>query len=573
MKRPFFYTGCLFAGFATATICLLAGCARQSAPTGGPKDVTPPQVDTLGSTPNFSTRFDKKRIEIRFDEWITLSDVQTQVVVSPPLITKRVPEIRLKGKTVIVDIPEAETLRPNTTYTINFGTAVKDLHEGNPAKDLRFVFSTGDYLDSLRVAGTVMDAFTGDPLENVSVMLYDNLSDSVVRLEKPYYFSKTDKTGQFIIENVRAGTFKAVAIEDIDQNLKWSGETERIGYPDSLASVYDSLRTVLAFRLFKDQSGLRLMDKSATRYGLVKLTYNTPADSVQPRADLPGLRLQTERNLDTLNVWYELERDTSWVLIAGEDTVAVRRLSREDFMKNHRFGFVGEVITSGSTKGKKASGTLPAATPPGTKAPVVTLNQNPVKPLSLIFNFPLSAVDTSKWQMTLDSSVFRGFSASPDTGKLRAAVVNIAWKPGKTYRLTLLPGAVTDYYGVVNLDTLQRNINVLSEKLLGGLNLTTQSLRPGARYVLQLLNNDKVEEERAFDAVSGEKRFVFINLPATTYTARLIEDRNGNGRWDSGSYFFKRQPEPVFSKKLEALRANWEIEATIVAGAQSLGKK
>ena len=150
-------------------LLLLSSCARQGAPTGGPKDTTPPRVDSLASTPNYAVRFQEKKIELRFDEWVTLSDVATQVVVSPPLRTKRVPDISLKGKTVVVEIPENDTLRPNTTYTINFGNAIKDLHEGNPAKDLRFVFSTGDFIDSLSVAGIVTDAYKLEPVENVAV--------------------------------------------------------------------------------------------------------------------------------------------------------------------------------------------------------------------------------------------------------------------------------------------------------------------------------------------------------------------------------------------------------------------
>ncbi len=155
----------------------------------------------------FQHAFSQRRIELVFDEWVTLSDVGTQVVVSPTLLKR--PEVKLKGKKVVVELPEEDTLRPNTTYTINFGTAVKDLHEGNPAENLRFVFSTGDYLDSLTVNGSVVDAFTGDPVEKVSVMLYENLGDSVPRKERPYYFARTNKTGQFSIQNVRPGRFKA----------------------------------------------------------------------------------------------------------------------------------------------------------------------------------------------------------------------------------------------------------------------------------------------------------------------------------------------------------------------------
>jgi len=222
----------------------LVSCARQGAPTGGPKDTTPPSVDTLYSTRNYSTRFKPSKIELRFDEWVTLSDAANQIVVSPPLAKR--PEVILRGKTVTLAFDPSEQLRDSATYTINFGTAVKDLHEGNSAKDLRFVFSTGDLIDSLRVSGRVADALSGEPVENISVMLYDIAADSVVRKSRPYYFSRTDKSGRFDIRNVKAGRFKVAAIEDADQNLRWDGENEKIAFLDTLLSVQDSAQNIVS---------------------------------------------------------------------------------------------------------------------------------------------------------------------------------------------------------------------------------------------------------------------------------------------------------------------------------------
>ena len=245
---------------------LLCACARQGTPTGGPKDTTPPKVDTITSTRNFSTRFSGRRIELVFDEWVTLSDVGAQVVVSPTL-PKR-PEVKLKGKKVIVELPEEDTLRPNTTYTINFGTAVKDLHEGNPAENLRFVFSTGDYLDSLTVSGFVFDAFSGEPVDKISVMLYETRADSAVRKERPYYFARTNKTGQFSIQNVRPGNFKVAAIDDTSGDLKWDGQNERIGFPDAMLSVTYTSQCAFSLKLFKTPWGRCLVVYRSVRYGL-----------------------------------------------------------------------------------------------------------------------------------------------------------------------------------------------------------------------------------------------------------------------------------------------------------------
>ncbi|MCC6281936.1 MAG: Ig-like domain-containing protein [Saprospiraceae bacterium] len=553
-------------------LCVLS-CARQGAPTGGPKDLTPPKLDSIASTPNFTTRFDKKRIELRFDEWIVLEDAVNQVIISPPL-NKR-PKITLKGKMVVVELPEEEVLRENTTYTINFGKAVKDLHESNAATNLRFIFSTGDFIDSLSVAGSVVDAFSGDQVDNITVMLYDIFTDSVARKERPYYFSRTDKSGQFTLENLKEGTYKAVAIEDTDQNLKWSGEGERIAFMDSLLTVGDSQKQILQLRIFKEQPRFRLFDRNANRYGLAKLVYTSAPDSVQLRVEQPGLRFLTEKSADTLLVWYDLPDSTAWQLFANADTVPVKALNRTDFLKKNRILFADDIpVGGGNSRGDKLRrGQAPAAPPVSTTPPPKTVVQTQSKPAGLMWKTPMAAFDTSRWQLTVDSTRNYNFTVSKDSTAPRRLLLDVRWLPGKSYSLVLLPGAVTDFYGVSNTDTIQRVFSIPTDKQLGGLNLNIEELKPGKKYVVQLLNGTVVDVERSFLAETAAKKIVFSGLPTATYSVVLIEDENGNGRWDTGNYFGHLQPERIFTKKLEALRANWEVEATIRAISSAAEKK
>lgn len=561
---------CLFILF----FVFLAACARQGAPAGGPKDMKPPSIDTLASTPNFSTRFDRKRIELKFDEWVVLSEAATQVVVSPPMAKR--PEVVLKGKTVVVNFDKNEVLRPNTTYTINFGTAVKDLHEGNPAKDLRFVFSTGDFIDSLQFNGVVTDAFTGDPVENVSVMLYENFADSAVRKERPYYFSRTDKTGQYEFKNLRSGTFRVVAIEDGDQNLKWDGENERIAFRDSALLVNDSLQGTVNLKLFKNSPKFRLVGQNANRYGLVKLGFNRPLNSFETRTIAPeGLISWLEKTPDSLLFWYDLPTvDTAWMLLFSSpelrnqdssfqsssrfDTIEIKKLLRSEFLKNHRIAFGDLVLPpSGNTARGKSTGTPPKPLTPQT---IKTIVQSPTKPANLPFNFPIAAFDTSRWLLTVDTIRSTAFSVMPDSASPRRLSFALDWKKGKTYTIQLLPGALTDFWGTPNADTLSRMFNVLSDKQIGTLSLTLEKIAPGKNYALQLLNGNALEEERLFTAETDSMKFVFKHLQVATYTARLVEDLNGNGRWDTGDFKAKRQPELIFTKKLDPLRANWDLE-------------
>jgi uncharacterized protein (DUF2141 family) len=549
---------------------LLSACARQGAPTGGPKDTRPPEIDTLASTPNFSTRFDQKRIELKFDEWVVLSEVAKQIVVSPPLAIR--PEVVLHGKTVVVIFDKKEVLHPNTTYTINFGTAVKDLHEGNPAKDLRFVFSTGDFIDSLSFRGVVTDGFTGEPIENISVMLYENFADSAVRKERPYYFTRTDKSGQYEFKNLRASTFRVVAIEDGDQNLKWNGESERIAFRDSALIVNDLLRGTVPLKMFKNSPKFRLIGQNANRYGLVKLGFSTPLKDFETQTIAPdGLKILSEKSQDSLMLWYDLPAvDTNWNLLFTckelqtrdsvaqtiFDTIAIKKFSRADFISSHRLGFsdVSAPAAPNSGRGKPATAPKPQA--------VKTVVQSPSRPADLRFNYPISAFDTARWELLLDSNRVSSFSVMPDSASPRQLSLQVEWKQGKTYTLRFLPGALTDFWGTPNVDTLSRQYNVSSDKQLGNLSLTLEKITPGTSYVLQLMNGNALEAERTFTAESDSKKLQFNALQVASYSARLVEDLNKNGRWDTGDFEKNRQPERIFNKKMDPLRANWDLEVS-----------
>jgi hypothetical protein len=549
-------------------LLLFASCARPGAPTGGLKDSTPPKIDSAASTPNMLTRFDRKTIVLKFDEWVTLSEQNTQIIVSPPLKTKRVPEVVLKGKTVTVKIPEEEQLRPNTTYTINFGNSVKDLHEGNPAKDLRFVFSTGDHIDSLTVMGKVVKAFGAEPIENAAIMLYENLSDSVPVKEKPYYYTRSDKEGAFQISNVRSGSFKIIAIEDKDQNLLWNGNDELIGFLDAPLLRNDTFLGIpVTLRMHKNQpSRVRLGEKTNLQYGQIRLQYNAPPDSVV-FSTLPTdkARLLIEKNMDSVLVWYDLRDTTPIKLLAGRDTVTVRNFSKADFMKQHQMAWAGESTASRSARSKFQTTSTPAS--------VQTLIQNPARDANLAFSFPVSAYDTARWVLRVDSQIIYQLRVHKDTLKPRNLTFSANWLPEKTHELLLLPGAITDFWGKSNTDTLRRKFTAIGEKQLGDLTLTVEDLIPGRHYLLELLSGNKVEETRAFKAESSSKKLIFNKLISSTYTAELTEDGNANARRDAGDYFKNRLPERIFKKELTALRPGWELEASMKAGEKQDEKK
>ena len=198
------------------SVLFISRCARVGAPPGGPKDEDPPKVKK--STPeNYSVNFDQKTIKVDFDEYVLLKELNQKLIVSPPLEDK--PNVRLKGKSMIIEIEEE--LHDNTTYTFNFNDAIVDNNESNPIVNYQFVFSTGQVLDSLKYGGGIIDAFNLQIPEEVYILMYDDLSDSVIYKSRPLYVSKADEKGNFLIQNLKADTFQIYALKDANMNVMY----------------------------------------------------------------------------------------------------------------------------------------------------------------------------------------------------------------------------------------------------------------------------------------------------------------------------------------------------------------
>ncbi|HHH52082.1 MAG TPA: hypothetical protein ENK91_00340, partial [Bacteroidetes bacterium] len=185
------------------TAVVIAGCAKRATLSGGPKDTEPPKLlQNIKSSPNFQINFYPKTIKLYFDEWITLKN-KNQILISP--LMKNKPEINYRGKHITVEFNLKDTLKPNTTYIINFGNSIVDFTEGNPLKNFSYIFSTGDKIDSLSLSGIVRNAYDKKPVKGVKVMLYNEDRDSVVFNKLPYYFAETDDKGEFNISYMHEG--------------------------------------------------------------------------------------------------------------------------------------------------------------------------------------------------------------------------------------------------------------------------------------------------------------------------------------------------------------------------------
>ncbi len=526
------------------TILYLAGCAVVVPPVGGPKDVAPPRMDTLRSSPNFQVNFKKQPLELLFNEWVVLEDVGKQVVVSPPL-RYNTELIKLRGKTVIVSFDPRENLRENVTYTINFGNAVKDLTERNPAKNLRFVFSTGPILDSLSANGKIIDAITGKPSENVVVMFYDNLKDSVVRKERPLYFARTDKEGAFSIRNMREGKYKVFALEDGNLNYLFDGPKEKIGFPDSLVTIAPGKQdTSFTLGIFIETPAMRNGSIIQPYYGIIKLLFSQTPRNYRVKANIPDVDLRTEVDHDTLKVWYNgnVPGTGNWPLAVKidtlfNDTLKIKGQAKSTYLPKAKLSYQGLGVGKGA------------------------IYQNPDRNMKLLFNHPIVSLNANAVLLFEDSTTLvRNTTFSIDTSNARQIELKFPWKEDKKYRLLFLPKAVKDIFGFTLTDSLKINILAQAKKNFGNIEFKLSNLDSLQQYVVELLNSG--EQVIYSFLVSGKKSYQYTlkNLETTTFKLRFFEDRNRNGRWDSGVYQIKRQPEPLQLRDLEPIRANWDQE-------------
>ncbi len=541
--------------FITTIVFLtLIGCANQGNLTGGKKDTIPPILDNSKSTPNYQTNFEKQTIELTFNEWLQLKDIFKQVVVSPPLQEKF--EVSLKKKTVRFEFDDNEVLRENATYTINFGTAVQDLTERNPVEDLRFVFSTGDFIDSLEVTGQVVDALDKKPTKDVLVMLYDNLADTVVRKEKPFYFAKTDEGGNFSIKNVRADTFKVFALIDGNANYLFDNENEKIAFLKEPIVVTDSTKVDLTLQMFQEEPQLKLQGEEKKKYGRIAFGFNRKPleEEFKLTFENVGQRSYLQTPKDSVLLWYDLPKDTSWnVFIVRDtfppDTIKIPKLSRTTFFQKNKL-----------TPAKKIT-------------PKSKLEVRANKNFSILFNHPLENVDTNLVAILADTTFQRVVpQIEIDSTDKRNLLIQYPFKEKTPYQLKFLPGALTDLFGLQN-DTITQILDIKTTADFGDMTLKVIDMQLDKNYVIELLDKSNTLVE--IIPMSGDTTFkkTYKSIPSGKYSVRMIQDTNGNGRWDTGSYDNLSQPEPLFTRELKELRAGWELDATVSADEKASPKQ
>ena len=593
---------------AIALALLVYACANRGYPEGGPKDTTPPVV--VGEVPvSYTKNFDKKRVDIFFSEFVQLKEVSEKFVFSPPL--KKNPKVSLRGKYVQVSIPD--TLRPNTTYSMDFADAIVDNNEGNPLGYYRYVFSTGDIIDTLEVSGNVVNAESYEPMMNILVGLYEDQADSVPLLQLPDYIARTDSAGFFRLTNLRQAHYRVMAIDDKNKDKKYAPEVEMFGYLDSTVFpiVMPMVRTD-TFRIIEQISGRDTITRDSIvtteylgygpgnlyiRMFQEKLTQLYLVDSDRKDREkldfifsIPAENEFQARLWDTLATeplpedWYFKEQTvgkdtiTLWIkdsTVYKRDTLnVILSYLRSDSTGQHTL-YADTVHYSFKEKKDNESKGKKKKEDDHPKIEFLQIKSNVSGELDLKARLCLEfdrPVDKSGLQhLRLSEKVDTlyqpvDFKVNEDERKVRTVYVDAPWKAGGEYLLEIDSASVYDIYGHFN-DKISKNFKVRTEEYYGKVMLTVKGVT--GNTILQLYKSDTGKPEngkRKYSIVrekeiKGDGVVEFELLPEGKYKFRAILDTNGNGVWDTGLYLKHQQPEEIVYLPAEiAVKQNFDIE-------------
>ena len=505
---------------------LMAACAKQGFPTGGPKDADPPKQIACKPS-NESRYFAEKQFFIGFDEYVVLKNAETNVLVSPPMAQK--PEFTTRGKGVLVKIKD--TLLPNTTYLFQFKEAIADFTEGNVLPSYEYVFSTGAAMDTQMLAGTVLKARDGKPWgESLAVSAFRE-HDSV-----PAFVTRTDKEGKFAFHYIPAGKYRLVAMDD--KNKNWLPDsTEATAWDTTLflaTDSIDSLRLVSLRISSPDKKKQRVLKSEMPAKGKVLISTLLPMQTPTLEGAPLELRLNTKR--DTLTAWLLEEQTDSARLILKDvglsDTLKLR-------------------YRAPSSRGR---GTAKVTKEPLVK-PLCDGNKAFYDSLMLAFSRPVVSMrkDAVAQVLHLKDSATSFCPLLLDSSGMHARI-DIVLHAGDEYRIRIADSLFTDIYGYAS-DSL--NFKLVPHDY-GILKLHINNLI-GSSLVIELLDSkDTVVSQ---EALPGSGTVKFSHLSAGDYRLRAIIDTDGNGHWTTGDFQTGRQPEDfvLFEKTLQ-LREKWEME-------------
>lgn len=525
-------------------ILSVSQCAKRGIPTGGSKDSLPP-VLIKANPPLNTVFFDEEKITLEFDEYIKLNNITTQLVTSPPLEPfqyKISPETTVSKK---VQIEFLDSLKPNITYTFNFGSAIEDFNEQNPLTYFSYTFSTGSVIDSLFLEGTVKDAYEKETDEFISVHLYpvdSTFTDSTIYNKKPFYISNTLDSVYFKLQNLSAGTYEMIALKDEGKNYLFDQNIDKIGFfKEPVKLPGDSIRFPVLFKEIPNFGWSRpqYINNHHIIFGYFGDVTGETIDLVSEVDEDFKYLITKHTESDTLDFWYSgVEKIDSLVFnLSDKDSLkqvvikpAKPKVDSLEFSFSHK-RFLDFMDT-----------------------------------LSIKATLPVVKLDESLIEIRDIDSVIVPFKSLINEDK-NEIIFDFNKTLNDSYTIQILPNAVTDFWGDTN-DTLTTKLQTKKLENYGViiLNVETDS---DYNYFIELIDSTGKTIRKYLKNEYGKYTFNYLN--PGDYGVRLVKDINENNKWDTGNYLKKIQPEEVIYMEGEiTLRANWDQNETFIVKGRSL---
>jgi len=525
----------LFIPIAFLFILSFVDCAKRGSPSGGKKDSIPPVI-VKSSPENFSINFNEKEIKIYFDEYIKLKDLNSELIISPPL--KYQPSITPLSTGKFIKIKIQDTLKENTTYSFNFGKSIVDNNEENAFKYYKYIFSTGDYIDSLQVKGTIKDALLRNPEDLTTVMLYEvneAFKDSILFTEKPTYITTTqDSTQTFELSNLKEGTYLLVALKENSNDYTFQSKNDKIGFIKEFITIpTDSSYTI---SLFKETPNYTIAKPKHESKNHIIFGFQGEAKDldIKLQSAVPEdykATMYRDFETDTIHYWFKPPiKNDSLVFIATNNI------------------YIDTLVTK--MRDLYADSLLVKAINPG----ILTINDT----LKFTSNTPLVSLDSERINILDKDSVTIDVKSAIDF-KYNIAKLIFDIEEKQSYTIQILPGAFTDFFENTN-DTILTRVRSKDLSDYATLDLTLNNVK-NYPLIVQLVNEkSKVISEKH---VTKNDPILFEHIKPADYYVRIIFDENENKIWDTGNYLQKLQPEKViyYPKKIEA-RPNWSLVET-----------
>ena len=512
-------------------LILIVGCAKRGTITGGDKDTIAP-VLTSSFPKNFSVNFTGKEVKLYFDEYIKLKDINKQLIVSPPM--NSAPEISPNGASRYISIKIKDTLKPNTTYSFNFGQSIQDNNEGNPYPQFKYVFSTGSYIDSLSVEGTVKDALEQKVDNFVTVMLYElneKYTDSTIFKEKPRYVTNTlDSLKTWKIENIKAGKYILIALKDANNNFKFDAKNDKISFLKQEITIPSNEKYEL--KLFKEKIRSKILKPSQVAGNRAVIGYEGDYKGIKAvlkngNEILPSILTKVDKK-DSVQVWFNKIRVDSLKM----------EITKGDFNRSYHFKIKDQK--------KDTLRFTPSA------SGVIAFRDL----ISISATTPIVKFDKTKFSIIDKDKKPVDFETEYDEFNQK---LNFRFKKEEEQRYVfqVLPNAMTDFFEKAN-DSLIYKFNTKSNSEYGNMTLTLEKAK---RYPIIVELTDDKGKILATEYAENSPVVRFEGLEPYKYYLRIIYDDNKNKEWDSGNFLMKQQPEEViYFPKIIDVRANWDVD-------------